>query len=79
MKKHAKKLSLNRETLRHLQSGEVMKVAGGSANCTSVVCVEVTGCGCDTQDGCAPPTAAMATCSMGGTSHATCTITWQNC
>lgn len=78
MKKYAKKLSLNRETLRHLQTGEVMRVAGGSVNCTSVACVEYSGCECDTQ-GCQAPTAALYTCSAGGTSHANCTITWQNC
>jgi hypothetical protein len=57
MKKHAqKKLSLNRETLRHLQ-GELMRdVAGGSlANsecctgsemCTSTVCIAPSVCEC---------------------------------
>lgn len=78
MKKHAKKLSLNRETLRHLESGEVMRAAGGSANCTSVVCIAPTGCECETMDGCAPHTAAMNTCSMGGTSY-TCGPTWHLC
>lgn len=76
MKKHAKKLSLNRETLRHLQSGEMMKVAGASANCTSVACIAPTWCECQTMDGCAPHTGAMATCSMGGTSIAGCTDTY---
>ena len=52
MKKHARKLSLNRETLRHLESGEVIRVAGGSANCTSVVCVEYTACECPSMSAC---------------------------
>jgi hypothetical protein len=42
MKKHLKKLSLHRETLRSLQGGEMGQVAGGSD--TSLACVEVTGC-----------------------------------
>ena len=68
MKKYAKKLSLNRETLRHLQSGEVMKVAGASAvNCTSIVCVEATACECASQS-CGPecysPTQCLWGCSM---------------
>jgi hypothetical protein len=67
MKKYAKKLSLNRETLRHLQSGEVMKVAGASANCTSVVCVEYSACECPSNGTCGtdcyPYTAWLGTCS----------------
>ena len=70
MKKYAKKLSLNRETLRHLQSGEVMKVAGASVNCTSVVCVEYSECECPSVGSCGtecyPHTARMGTCSCGG-------------
>ena len=79
MKKHAKKLTLNRETLRHLQSGEMMKVAGATGACTSAECLMPTGCECQTQDGCAPDTGAYATCSMGGTSYHTCTNTYEYC
>lgn len=70
MKKHAKKLSLNRETLRHLQSGEVMKVAGASVNCTSGVCVEYSDCECPSNGTCGPEcyprTACLGTCSCSG-------------
>ena len=74
MKKYAKKLSLNRETLRHLQSGEVIRAVGGSANCTSVVCVEATACECASQGGseCYPYTACFGTCSCAGTLDRTC-------
>ncbi|HKI03380.1 MAG TPA: class I lanthipeptide [Thermoanaerobaculia bacterium] len=72
MKKHVKKLSLNRETLRHLQGSDMQWIAGGVD--TSAQCLMPTGCECGTQDGCAPLTGAMRTCSAGGTSIATCTL-----
>jgi len=64
MKKRPKKLALHRETIRGLEGSEAQRVAGASANCTSVVCVEVTGC-CDSQGGpeCYPYTACLGTCS----------------
>jgi hypothetical protein len=64
MKKHLKKLTLHRETLRSLQGGEMEKVAGGSD--TSLACVEVTGCcaGTQGQTACYRPTQCFWGCSI---------------
>jgi hypothetical protein len=58
MKKRAKKLALNRETLRHLQASSLHQVWGASASCpleceTSATCPGTTAqctntCGCAT-------------------------------
>jgi len=50
MKKKTRKLSLNRETLRNLQTGDLRRAAGGTN--TSAACEEATHCDCDTQTGC---------------------------
>jgi hypothetical protein len=73
MKKYAKKLSLNRETLRHLQSGEVMKVAGASVNCTSVVCVEYSECECPSVGSCGTECYSPTQCFWG------CSISAETC
>ncbi len=64
MKKHPRKLALHRETIRGLEGSETQRVAGASANCTSVVCVEVTGC-CGSQGNtdCYPRTFCLGSCS----------------
>ena len=54
MKKRVKKLSLHRETLRHLQNVPLGMVVGGTN--TSQECFQATGCECNTQDaGCTVP------------------------
>lgn len=49
MKKHVKKLSINRETIVHLQGSDLRAIAGGMR--TTVQCVEYSECVCET-DGC---------------------------
>ncbi len=52
MKKHLKKLTLNRETLRNLAKIETAAVVGANTNPTSCRCRIETGCECETQAGC---------------------------
>jgi hypothetical protein len=52
MKKRLGKLRLNRETLRHLQTGDYRQVVGGDTGDTSCVCIAATGCECATETGC---------------------------
>lgn len=64
MKKRMKKLSLNRETLRHLQIDELHRAAGGATHelLTTCPCTE----GCDTNATCG----CSAGCSGGCTGSA---------
>lgn len=78
MKKHAKKLTLHRETLLNLEGSEMRRIVGGEVR-TSMECLLPTGCECQTADGCAPHTGVYGTCSMGGTSYHTCTNTYEYC
>lgn len=52
MKKRLKKLTLSRETLRDLTTGENAAVVGANTNPTSCKCRLETGCECATQAGC---------------------------
>jgi hypothetical protein len=62
MKKHVKKLTLNRETLRTL-GRDALKAAGGEDTIhTSCACDNATGCECATNV-CLPDTACLGTCS----------------
>lgn len=47
MKKRTRRLSLVRETLGNLQDHSLRWIAGGVG--TSEVCIEATGCECETQ------------------------------
>jgi hypothetical protein len=71
MKKRAKKLSLNRETVRNLESSDVRKVAGGEN--TSALCLHATGC-CASDGGtdCYPDGACLGSASCSGTAGRTC-------
>lgn len=51
MKKRVRKLSLNRETLRHLQNEKFLKAVGGGAG-TTENCDEASWCACETETGC---------------------------
>lgn len=51
MKKHLKKLTLSRETLRNLSKREAQGVLGAASYDTSCRCRLHTGCDCET-DGC---------------------------
>jgi hypothetical protein len=64
MKKHPKKLSLNRETVLNLEGNDIRMVAGGG-NETSALCFQATGCECASQGGwdCYPHSACLGTCS----------------
>jgi len=66
MKKHLKKLSLHRETLRTL-GGSLRGVAGGATTDTSCKCEVATGCDCPSvqETGCYPHSACFGTCSCG--------------
>ncbi|HEY9420879.1 MAG TPA: class I lanthipeptide [Thermoanaerobaculia bacterium] len=69
MKKRSRKLALNRETLRSLQT-ENLKTAAGAG--TSEECIAPTGCDCGGSQGgtdCYSPTMCMWGCSISG---ATC-------
>jgi hypothetical protein len=63
MKKHVKKLSLSRETLRTL-AGDLHGVMGGGGVTidTSCACDNATGCECATNF-CLPATACLGSCS----------------
>lgn len=66
MRKHVKKLALNRETLRSLGGRDIRGVAGGSDTFhTSCNCHGITGCECASQGGtdCYPASACFGTCS----------------
>lgn len=66
MKKGLKKLSLNRETVRNLESIEARQAAGGTDTCdTSCRCFFGTGCECASQGGtdCYSPSMCVGTCS----------------
>jgi hypothetical protein len=63
MKKHVKKLTLHRETLRTL-GGDLRGVAGGGTFDTSCRCEVATGCDCPTNSpDCYPATGCFASCS----------------
>ena len=68
MKKQTKRLSLHRETLRHLSDFAGVLGGTGAAE-TSAACKVPTGCDCESQGaGCTlPGTAALGTCE--------CTVT----
>lgn len=64
MKKRAKKkLSLSRETVRSLQDGNLIRIAGAG---TSEECIVPTGCDCGSQGGtdCYSPTMCLWGCSL---------------
>jgi hypothetical protein len=67
VKKHLKKLSLSRETLRILETGDARKAVGGHSHDTSCACEEATHCECASQGGtdCYPPSACFGPCSCG--------------
>ena len=48
MKKHLKKLTLSRETLRNLSNRDVQEVFGAVSN-TSCACRRESGCDCETE------------------------------
>jgi hypothetical protein len=54
MKKNAKRLTLNRETLHSLEAGELETVAGGLTQ-KPVIC-------CAASDSCPPPPSADSSC-----------------
>jgi hypothetical protein len=54
MKKNAKRLSLSRETLRHLQNEQLETAAGGVATTRPICCADTTSC--------PPPTGNGDTC-----------------
>lgn len=60
-KRTKKKLQLCRETLYELQGRNLRGIAGGT-ELTSVYCIDITFCDCETGGGCAPPTGILATC-----------------
>ncbi|HEX9944044.1 MAG TPA: hypothetical protein VGG03_18690 [Thermoanaerobaculia bacterium] len=66
-KRNLKKLSLSRETVRHLGSSDLKRAAGGttagSEYCTSTLCFQETQCECNTFGDCYPPSACFASCS----------------
>lgn len=59
MKKHLKKLSLNRETVRRLSTDALSGVVGGQteAGCQTDSCITCVKTGCDATNlsGCCPP------------------------
>jgi len=61
MKKHVKRLTLSRETLRTLGS-DLRNAVGGFPTDTSCACDNATGCDCATNF-CLPFTACLGTCS----------------
>jgi hypothetical protein len=66
MKKRARKLSLNRETLSRLQNPEAGRVAGGTSGFpTCFPQPMATDCGCETYErpDCYEPTLCFGTCS----------------
>lgn len=65
MKKHARKLTLHRETVRNLKGRDLNGIAAGSNSDTSCRCFINTGCNCASQGGtdCYPPSACFGTCS----------------
>jgi hypothetical protein len=66
MKKHVRKLSLSRETLRTLNGDLRGAVGGGGVTLdTSCACDNATGCDCAT-DFCLPATACLGSCSCSG-------------
>ena len=65
MKKRVKKLSLSRETLRHLERLHLGRVVGGSGNTNEIV----TGCACT--DTCVSNCGTCAGCGGGGTDGCT--------
>lgn len=68
MRKRLKKLSLNRETLRHLQAGHLRQVVGrGETFEIDTTCACTDGCGGDTS-GC-----GTGGCGSGGCGTGTCT------
>lgn len=65
MRKHLKKLTLSRETLRHLSNRDVQE-AVGAASITSCACRMASGCDCETEGctvTCPVPCATIAYCS----------------
>lgn len=52
MKKHLKKLTLSRETLRNLSDGDAKAALGAATGDTSCRCRLETGCECASQAGC---------------------------
>ncbi|HEV7509291.1 MAG TPA: class I lanthipeptide [Thermoanaerobaculia bacterium] len=66
MKKHTRKLSLHRETLRHLQSNNLQVARGGTANTNEIL----TTCACT--DTCGSCQGCGTGTGTGGTSN-TCT------
>jgi hypothetical protein len=52
MKKQIKRLRLSSETLRTLQSDNLVRVAGGGIVPTSMECFEATHCDCASQASC---------------------------
>jgi hypothetical protein len=64
MKKQIKRISLHRETVRHLQIDSLAHAVGGNFP-TSAECIIATGCECNTQDpACTlPPSACLRSCS----------------
>ena len=68
MKKRPKKLSLNRETVRHLESRDIHGVVAGAEE-TSSLCLAATGCECVVEY---PPSACFGSCSCAGTINRTC-------
>jgi hypothetical protein len=66
MRKHVKKMTLSRETLRILEGKDVRGVAGGTDTMhTSCECFIATGCECGSQGGpdCYGPSLCTGTCS----------------
>ena len=70
MRKTAKKLTLNRETLRHLEENTLMAPVGGAV--TQVDCTLVVGSCVSTHPSCAPVCSAAVVCA---TAAVNCTTT----
>ena len=75
MKKRARKLSLNRETLRRLQNAEARGVAGGTSGfptCYPQPMASDCGCGTQGEQNCYEPTMCAWGCSMSAETCRTC-------
>jgi hypothetical protein len=62
-KKGASKLRLNRETIRHLESLEVIRIHGGREETSAIACDQYSDCECPNT---LPPSACLRSCSCSG-------------